>query len=217
MKNNFKTLIFDFDGTLVDTAKDVMASINVALEKLGIDSVSQKHIKKCIGPGKDKFIKAVLGKEFQKYEEKFIFLFREYYWEHCLDNTRLFTGIENILQKYQDKKISVASNKPRFFIERILGGLFALDFFDVIVGAEDVKQAKPHPEMVEKILERTGAVKNQILLIGDTENDIIAGHKAGVSTCGVNYGYGDRRLIEKQKPRFIIDHPLDLFNIIGND
>ncbi|MFO7890821.1 MAG: HAD-IA family hydrolase [bacterium] len=217
MKNKFTTLIFDFDGTLVDTASDVIDSINFALGEIGINSVSKTHIKKCIGPGKDDFLKAVLGKEFQRYEEEFIVLFRGYYWEHCLDNTLLFTGIADILQKYQHKNVTVASNKPRFFIERILEGLSILDLFDVIIGAEDVSQVKPHPEMVEKILEQTESLKAEILFIGDTDNDIIAGHKAGVSTCGVSYGYGDRFSIEEQNPHFMVDHPADLSKIIDNN
>jgi len=216
MSNNFKTLIFDFDGTLVDTASDVITSINFALDKIGLNIISKVQVKKCIGPGKDEFLEAILGKDFEKYEEEFIVLFREYYWNHCLDTTTLYSGIDDILRKCKNKNISVASNKPRCFIEKILEGLSALDFFDVIIGAEDVLQVKPHPEMVEKIIEQTGSLRKDILIVGDTDNDIIAGHKAGVSTCGVSYGYGNKSLIEKHRPHFMIDKPLDLLNVLNN-
>jgi len=216
VKNIFKTLIFDFDGTLVDTATDVINSINFALKRMGINTISKNNIKKCIGPGEEDFLKAVLGKNLDKYKKEFIILFREYYWEHCLDNTKLFTGIDFIIQKYQHKNVTIASNKPRFFIEKILKGLSTLDFIDVIIGPEDVKEVKPHPEMIEKIMEKTDSLKVETLLIGDTYNDIIAGHKAGISTCGVSYGYGNKVAIVEQKPNFLVNHPQHLSKIIDN-
>ena len=214
VKKIFKTLIFDFDGTLVHTAPDVITSINFALKKIGLSTISETQMKKCIGPGKDDFLKAVLGKNFQEYNEKFILHFREYYWMHCLDTTGFFTGISDIVPRYHDKHITVASNKPGYFIKKILKGLSAWDWFDIIIGSEDVQHTKPHPEMIEAVQQHTGSAKDEILLIGDTTNDIIAGHRAGIATCGVSYGYGDSASLRKQKPDFMIQEPLDLLEII---
>lgn len=216
MSKIFTTLIFDFDGTLVHTAPDVITSINFALKKIGFSTVSDIHIKQCIGPGKDDFLKAVLGEDFQEYKENFLLLFREYYGEHCLDTTTFFTGINNVLPKCQNKNIAVASNKPRYFIEKILKGLSALDWFDLIIGSEDVQRAKPHPEMIDKVQNHTGSRKEEMLLIGDTPHDIIAGRRAGISTCAVSYGYGDILSLEEQNPDFMIQDPLDLWGIIDN-
>jgi 2-phosphoglycolate phosphatase len=216
MKRLFDTLIFDLDGTLIDSAPDVHFSVNCALKEMAAPLISRDEIKRAIGPGQDGFLKVIFP-EVQKPDiHQFISIFRKYYWDHCLDQTALFPGIQTLLSTLSDTQFAIASNKPKAFIERITTGLNVLDRFGCVVGPEDVEHVKPDPEMVVKVLELCKCKPDRALLIGDTDRDIMAGRAAGVRVCGVKYGYGDIHEIELQKPDFLIDHAEELLDIVGN-
>ena len=216
MKQSFDTLIFDLDGTLIDSAADVHFSVNCALKEMGSPPVSREEIRRAIGPGQDGFLKVIFPDGNKADVHQFIPIFRKYYWDHCLDQTVLFPGIQPLLSTLMDIQFAIASNKPKAFIERITAGLNILDRFRCVVGPEDVEHVKPDPEMVIKVLELCGCAADRALLIGDTNRDIMAGRAAGVRVCGVKYGYGDIHEIENQKPDFLIDHAEELLDIVGN-
>jgi 2-phosphoglycolate phosphatase len=216
MKSSFDTLIFDLDGTLIDSAPDVHFSVNCALKEMGAPLISRDEIKRAIGPGQDGFLKVVFPDGKKADVHRFIPIFRKYYWEHCLDQTVLFPGIQILLSTLTDTQFAIASNKPKAFIERIMTGLNILGRFRCVVGPEDVEHVKPDPEMVVKVLELCGCVPDRALLIGDTDRDIMAGCAAGVHVCGVKYGYGNIHEIEIQKPDFLIDRAEKLLDIVGN-
>jgi phosphoglycolate phosphatase len=216
VKHSFHTLIFDLDGTLIDSASDVIDSVYFALGEMGAPLIRREAIKKVIGPGRDAFFKAVFPDGRKKEFNRFISIFREYYWEHCLDQTTLFPGVSQVLSKIKDQKLAIASNKPKLFIEKILTGLHIRDRFHCVVGPEDVRQAKPDPEMIDKILDLCDGLSLKTLLIGDTDKDMMAGRAAGVRVCGVRYGYGDEHDLESQNPDFMVDQAEELISIIGN-
>jgi phosphoglycolate phosphatase len=216
MNRSFDTLIFDLDGTLIDSAPDVHFSVNCALKEMGKPEIGYQDIKRAIGPGQDEFLSVVFpnGKKSDIY--RFISIFRKYYWEHCLDQTVLFPGIQTLLSDLKDTQFAIASNKPKTFVEKIAAGLNILSDFRCVVGSEDVEHVKPDPEMIVKALELCKCEPNRALLIGDTDRDIMAGKAAGVRVCGVKYGYGEIRGIEMQKPNFLIDRAEELLDIVGN-
>lgn len=216
MKHPFQTLIFDLDGTLIDSVSDVHFAVNCALKEIGVPLIGRDTIKMVIGPGRDEFFKVVFPEGSKKEVRRFISIFREYYWAHCLDRTVLFPGISQVLSSITEQKLAVASNKPRMFTEKILTGLHIREKFHCIVGPEDVKHAKPDPEMIHKILHFFGGLPEETLLIGDTDKDMIAGREAGVRICGVRYGYGDKHDLEFQKPDFMINQAEEMVSIIGN-
>jgi phosphoglycolate phosphatase len=216
MNCSFDTLIFDLDGTLIDSASDVHFSVNCALKEMGTSPIDYEEIKRAIGPGQDGFLKVVLPDGQKSDIHRFISIFRKYYWEHCLDQTVLFPGIQIVLSDLKDTQFAIASNKPKAFVERITVGLNILDRFSCVVGPEDVEHVKPDPEMIVKVLELCGCKSDRALLIGDTDRDIMAGKAAGVRVCGVKYGYGDIHEIGIQKPDFLIDRAEELLDIVGN-
>lgn len=216
MNHHFQTLIFDLDGTLIDSASDVVDSVHFALREMGAPLVRYEEIKKAIGPGRDTFFKTIFPDGGKKASNRFITIFRDYYWEHCLDQTVLYPGIAQVLSSIKNQKLAVASNKPRMFIEKILVGLGIWDRFHYVVGPEDVKAAKPDPEMIEKILKLCDGLPEETLLIGDTDKDMMAGQAAGVRVCGVRYGYGDPDDLESQQPDIMVDRPEELLSVIGN-
>jgi len=217
MNHRFETIIFDLDGTLADTAPDVMVAINHALNKMKARPVSLDQVKRAIGPGKEEFIQTVLPDARKSEKEKFLASFRAFYWDHCLSQTALYPQMEEVLNKLQGRALAVASNKPRFFTEKILKGLGVLDLFHGVVGPEDVTHAKPHPEMIVALLKRLEKKPSRTLLVGDTDKDMLAGRGAGVRLCAVRYGYGRSEDLIPQRPDFLIDYPGELLDIIDNN
>ena len=216
MKTRYNTVIFDLDGTLVDTLKDVSDAINHALEIMGHPTISKEEARLVVGPGKDAFIAAVFKSVPDPDEKTFLKTFRDRYWDHCLDNTTLFPGLDSILDSGNGQSFAVATNKPLRFTERILTGLGIRDRFDIVLGPDDVTHAKPHPEMVVKILELSGAKPQNTLFVGDTDKDMLAGRGAGVSICGVKWGYGNQDEIARIHPDYFINNAEELKNILNN-
>ena len=215
MKKRFSTLIFDLDGTLVNTLPDIHKSLNTALKRLGKAGKSLEVTKNAVGPGKEAFMQAILPESTDEEEIEFLKSFREIYWEHCLDKTHLFLGMEKVLDHFKDKILAIATNKPRVFVEKILKGTGIYDRFHLIVGPDDVSYSKPHPEMIFKVLAETGSKTPETVFIGDTLEDMRAGLGANVSFCRAQYGYGDHFHLESSKPDWTIKDPVELMQIIS--
>ena len=215
MSTEITTLIWDLDGTLADTLPDLHSSINAALKRVNRPEVSLHNTQMAVGPGKEAFLKAVLPDRDEQTETQFLEIFRTIYWDNCLNKTALFPGIDSVLDRFSDKKLAVATNKPLHYSEKILSGLGARSFFQLIVGPDDVSRAKPYPDMLLKILKHTGSEPSSTLFIGDTIQDLKAGLSAGVPFCRAAYGYGKHFYLEEQNYRSI-DKPLDLMDMIPN-
>jgi len=207
---DFKKIIFDLDGTLVNTYPDVSACINRALVKMGRRPLTEAEARLAIGPGKEAFLKAVLGDQAASEEQHFLKIFREFYHIHCLDTTTVFPGIEALLQKLQGVTLLVATNKPGPAARRILKGLNIIDYFERVIGPEDVVHAKPHPEMIEFAVQHSPTPKEATLFIGDTDLDIKAGNAAGVMTCAALYGYGNQAAVLNENPDYFVHSPLEI-------
>lgn len=214
--DRFDTIIFDLDGTLMDTAQDVLKAINHALRLLGRDPADLDQVKRAIGPDKDTFLDAVLPGASSESMDRFISLFREFYWDHCLDQTRLFPGMERVLEGLEGKILAVATNKPRKYSVKILEGRHILDRFQCVVGPEDVNHPKPHPEMIVTIMKFVKASPARTLIVGDTEQDMRAGRGAGVGLCCVRYGYGNLDRILQINPEYCIERPEEILEIVTN-
>ena len=214
MAKSFDTIIFDLDGTLADTIFDVRDAINQSLDRMGFPPISMEQARKTVGPGRNEFIRAIFKDIKNPDVDKFIAAFREIYWDHCLDQTRLFTEMGNVLANLDDLKLLVATNKPKVFSEKILTGLGIANRFEQVICPEDVTHAKPHPEMIVKGLEMVGGKPSRTLMVGDTANDLKAGRGAGVALCGVRYGYGITEDLVNMNPDFLIDLPSELLEIV---
>ena len=217
MSRTFDTVVFDLDGTLADTMPDVAYGVNHALREMGFPHISFEQVKKAIGPGRDEFIRAIFPGEKNPDTKTFLSIFREIYWDHCLEKTRLFSGMKDVLLDLRNLNLGVASNKPRIFTEKILDGLGIRSYFNEVMGPEDVTYAKPHPEMIIKIMERVEGEPSRTLFVGDTDKDILAGQNAGVGVCGVRYGYGEVEDIELLKPDYLIRIPAELVEVVNNN
>ena len=207
-------IIFDLDGTLINSLKDIAISLNFTIERLGLERLDEEKVRSYIGSGIKKLMEDVLGSDKDSRAPEMIDFFREHHEKHLLDNTVLYPGVRETLQFFSPKKKAVISNKNREFSVAILKGLGAEDYFDVVLGPEDTLQRKPSPEPILNVLARLNINQSKTLMIGDNPIDIEAGKSAGVFTCGVTYGFCKKEDIEKANPDFVINDLRDLKNLI---
>ena len=212
---HFETVIFDLDGTLIDTARDVHACSNITLERMGIRTISLEEAKLSIGPGSDNFARITLGERDMFRFEEFITLYREIYQHKCLVHSKPFPGIVDVLDKLNNRNLLVATNKPLVYSEKILAELDVLRYFRSVLGPEDVRHQKPYPDMVELGIRRVNGSAATTLMIGDTDNDIEAAKRAGVHTCAVTWGYGPLEVLEKLNPDYIINNADEIPAIVN--
>ena len=211
---NIELIIFDLDGTLVDSKEGLVDSVNFALKEVGAKEKSKKEIISYIGIGIDHLIRSSLGREYEnRFEEtKSVF---ENYRRSFPDGSKLYPGVKEILEYFKDKKKVIATNGKHEFAVLALKRTNIYDYFADVVGGDDVDCMKPSSCPLDIAMKRFNADKEKTVIVGDMYLDILAGKKAGISTCAVTYGIGKNEDITKAKPDFIIDDILDLKNIIN--
>lgn len=197
-------LIFDLDGTLVDTRLDLATAVNHALQQLGRPPLPLAVLTGFVGDGARTLVARALGNPEINDLETALRFFRAYYAEHLVDHSRLYDGVLETLQHFRHKKKALLSNKPQEFTEPLLARLDLSKFFDVIVGARPDLKLKPDPQPVHFILDQLGIAAAGALIIGDGENDVLAGKAAGITTCAVTYGIRPAEKLLPLQPDFVI-------------
>ena len=208
-------LVFDLDGTLVDSELDLANSVNATLEKIGRKPLSVELIASYIGQGVIVLISRALGGDAsQELIEQSTEIFLNHYREHMLDNTATYPGVREALAELDGRKMAVLTNKPVRFSREMLAGLGLADRFLQIYGGNSFENKKPDPVGLHRLMEETGAPAARTLMIGDSIADVQAGRNAGVWTCGVNYGFGAPTL-EEAPPDIRIDDLRELPKLLN--
>ncbi|MBI3399548.1 MAG: HAD hydrolase-like protein, partial [Deltaproteobacteria bacterium] len=147
----FKTelIIFDLDGTLIDSSEDIAWAVNQTLRDMSFEELSYQTIKKRIGWGVKMLLEKVLPKEKHNLLEEARNIFMGYYSNHLLVKTKPYNGVMDVLEHFNDKKLAIATNKPLNLTERILDGLNIANYFQKVVGGDGVQNKKPAPEAIE--------------------------------------------------------------------
>jgi len=183
-------IIFDLDGTLIDSVAAITESVNVALREMGIPEKDQTVIFRMLGkPFEQKFMELV-GAVDDDIVERFATIFRAHYRRICLGSTRLLPDAESTLRYLAARPVAVgvATTKPREFAEMILEHLGCRQFFSVLIGPEDVEHVKPHPEPIEKAARGLDVSPADCVYVGDTPIDVDAAHAAGARCIAVYSG-----------------------------
>ena len=198
-------IIYDFDGTLVDTLFDIADSVNLSLVDLGLPQLPRKTIRKYIGKGVERLMtQALEGSCFTDIPIA-VALFKKHYSENLVKHTDFYPHGREILEHFRNKKQAICSNKPEIFVRKILESLDGLQHFQAIIGGDSVKTKKPHPEGLDLILKKLKVSPDEAVLIGDSPVDIETGKRAGVYTCVVNYGLGLPEEIAAASPDCSVD------------
>ena len=202
---SFQLFVFDFDGTLVDTQKDIADSVNRALEELGLATRDRETLFTFIGKGVDHLMtRSLAGTAFDDLPRA-VDAFMRHYDEHLMDQTGLFPNCRDALDHFSGTPKTILSNKPTSFITRILDALDCRAPFETIIGGDLMAAKKPDPAGLRHIMEQHRVRPEATLMVGDSLVDIETGKRAGVKTCGVTYGHAGRASLETAQPDWIID------------
>lgn len=190
-----KLLLFDLDGTLVDTVKDINSALNFALKPDTSIILSVEETKNLIGEGINRLIEKVLGEEGSGLRDAVTKRFLSYYSEHIADNSIAYPYVGETLETLAGYKKAVISNKREQLSRDLLGRLGLLQHFNLIIGSDTTPERKPSAVPVLYALSNFKADPEETVIVGDSDYDIEAGRKAGVKTVAVTYGYRERRYL----------------------
>ncbi|MBI4401074.1 MAG: HAD-IA family hydrolase [Nitrospirae bacterium] len=205
-------LIFDLDGTLIESKWDIATAVNLTLADLDLPRRTQEEIFSFVGDGVKRLLRLAVGEENQSRYDEALRVFRGHYLAHCLDHTRFYPGIESVLTHFAGKHKAVATNKSLEYTTKILEELGA-HHFAYVVGGDNGYGLKPEPGMLLKILAALNVSKERAILIGDSTNDINGGHNAGIRVCAVGYGMGNRERMAACRPDWFIEKPEELIEL----
>ena len=205
-------LIFDLDGTLIESKWDIAHAVNFTLKELGLPERPLEEIFGFVGDGVKRLLRLAVGEGNQEKFEEALKVFRGHYLEHCLDRTTFYPGIEPMLEHFAHKQKVIATNKSIEYMRVILNGLGPQHFM-YMVGGDNGFGLKPEPGMLLHIISKMGVPKDRTVLVGDSTNDINGGHNAGIRVCAVGYGMGNRQKMEACQPDWFIEKPEQLTEI----
>ncbi len=212
----FNTIIFDLDGTLIDSKKDIANAVNWTLQELKLPLIDDDTIYEFVGHGVMPLIEqsvAAAGGSIDM--PKALSLFKQRYLAHCLDHTILFEGVDKILASTRDIPNFVVTNKSLNFTLSILDGLNISSFFHGVYGGDGPQPKKPDPTVVYDILKITGSSPDKTIIVGDSHVDIETGKNAGIQTCGVYYGFRPRQELADSKAHYFAENPQELLKILS--
>ncbi len=204
-----KAVLFDLDGTVIDSAKDIELCLKKTLRDIGMEDRMPENVRSLIGGGVKALLEKVLKEDFK---EEYVEIFRKHYLENPVVHTKLYDGIEEVLKELKKRgiKLAVVSNKLEELSKKILEILKVHEYFDFIAGGDTFKEKKPSPVPVIKTLEVLNVKPEDALVVGDTSADIEAGLKAGTKTALASWGYVR---LDSVKPDYILKRPEDLLNL----
>jgi phosphoglycolate phosphatase len=208
-----EVLLFDFDGTLIDSKVDIATAVNLTLGELGLPLRSIEEIFGFVGDGVKRLLRLSVGEDNPDQYDKALGVFRGHYLEHCVQTTRWYPGIWEVLQHYKDRTKVIVTNKSLEYTLAIVDGLQARDLFQHVEAPRDTAELKPEPVMLERALAVLGADTKHTVMIGDSTNDVRAAQAAGIRACAVGYGYGNRERVSALQPDFYCETPHDLIDL----
>jgi phosphoglycolate phosphatase len=215
-----RLVVFDLDGTLVDSARDIAAAVNAALARLRPDSppVPVERVIEFVGEGARVLIARVLRHQALALEPDAVLpVYLECYRERLLDTTRLYPGIESALAELAaaGRTLAVLTNKPGDLSRTILDGLGVAPRFARIWGAGDTPARKPDPDGLVGLMAELGAGTRETWLVGDSPTDVKTARAAGVRVAGVGWGF-DKAALRAAAPDRLVENPAELVRLNGD-
>lgn len=207
-----KLLIFDLDGTLADTGRDITDALNYALGPFNARTYSIEETKAMVGSGISKLLASLLPVNDEGTRLLVTDRFISYYSEHVVDYTVAYPHVKETLARLDSYKKAVVSNKREALSKEVLGGVGILQYFDIVWGSDSVRAMKPSPVPMLDLMNMFNVLPQETAIIGDSNYDIEAGKAAGIKTIAVTYGF--RSIEYLRGADFIIDSFGELLNII---
>lgn len=212
---DLKLIIFDLDGTLVDAYQAINRSFNYTMRKLKSKQQSNSVIRRAVGWGDERLLKPFIK---QKDLKKALLIYRRHHKKALAKGSRLFPGAKKLLQRLKEKgyKLAVASNRPTRFSWIIIRSLGLKKYLDYVLCADKLKEGKPHPEIMNKVLKKFYLNPENALYVGDMAVDAQAGRRSKIKTVIVTTGSSTKPEIEKERPPFIIKRITQVLNLVSS-
>ena len=184
-------MVYDLDGTLVDTLEDLAAGVNHVLRAMGVAPMERDEVRRYVGRGVHDLMARCLKTSDAARIDASVTAFRSYYADHLLDRSRLYPNAKQLLDYFRSRQQAVITNKPAPFSRQILETLGVAPYFiDIISGGSDYPH-KPDPSSLEALMRRTGVPPEETMVIGDSAIDVEMGRRAGAATAVVLHGLSD--------------------------
>jgi phosphoglycolate phosphatase len=198
-----RLMIFDLDGTLVNTLEDISHSVNFTLGRLGRPLLHLDTVRQYVGDGLDMLLSRALGEHTNLLEEAKS-IYTDHQGRNLVVNSRLYPGVVETLEHFRSIPMAVVTNKTLDFSEPLLEQLGVRSYFGAIIGADSGLPLKPAPDAFLSIMKSLAVPKEYTAVVGDGTTDIRAGKAAGITTCAVTYGFRSEEELRKAGPDFVI-------------
>ena len=209
-------ILFDLDGTLVDSAADLYRAMNLSLKELNLALVTEQQIRAWVGKGAAKLCETVLEYLFDEVNphqlEQLLNTFVKVYAQELCVNTTIYSGVLAFLDYCQTQQISMAcvTNKPERLAKGILDVLALSPYFEMVIGGDSLAERKPHPLPLLYCMQQQNTTASETLMIGDSSNDVEAARRAGIDCIVVSYGYNHGENIYDCQPQQVVDSLAEL-------
>jgi phosphoglycolate phosphatase len=209
---NIKGFIFDLDGTLIDSRKDLVTSVNLTRKNYNLEKLDFQTVVSFIGNGTRKLVERSFEKTKVDIDAAFS-IYKNYYSQHLADETFCYPGVKELLEKTKNLSIktAVVTNKHEEATQKILKFLKIDHYFDIILGADSLDFHKPSPEPLLYVAKKWKLKPEELIMVGDHWTDMAAARNAGIKSVYVNFGFGDFR---DEKPDFFADKPEEILELI---
>ncbi|MBQ7948273.1 MAG: HAD family hydrolase [Clostridia bacterium] len=214
----YETVIFDLDGTLLDTLDDLTAATNAALEKFSLPQRTREEVRSFVGNGIAKLIERAVGEEGKGLQAEALAEFKSYYAAHCADKTAPYDGILSLLRSLREKgvKTAVLSNKADFAVKSL-----AKTYFDgLLLAAVGENEAagirkKPAPDALFSVMNELSATAEKTVYVGDSDVDIQTAKNAGVACICVTWGFRDKDFLKREGGKIFVDTPAEILRYVN--
>ncbi len=211
-----RLLIFDLDGTLIDSQRDLANAVNASRDHLGLAPIEDNLIYSYVGNGAPVLIRRALGPEAPQTDvDKALEFFLRFYHDHMLEHTKLYPGVRLALDRLHEAghRLAVLTNKPWRISEAIVEGLGLKAHFQRVYGGNSFAEKKPHPVGIDTLVSELNWPRETTIMVGDSSVDIRTARNAGVMACGVTYGFQPETL-KTDPPDLLIDNMTELADYV---
>ncbi len=213
----YKLVVFDLDGTLLDTLDDLTSATNAALKKHGYSTRTKAEVRSFIGDGIVKLMERAVGKEGADIPQMIVD-FRAHYAVHCKDETRPYAGVKDLLKRLRERGVllAVLSNKVHAATETLINDYFP-DTFNQVMGENEAAgiKRKPCPVALNTIIQNCGVEKKETAYVGDSEVDLQTAANAGVDCISVCWGFKDEEFLKENGAKTVVKTDKELFQALG--
>lgn len=218
---NIKLICFDLDGTLVNSVPDLRLALNLMLDDLNLANVQDSDVRNWVGNGIPKMVeRALVYVRVENLDDeliaKAVTIFEKHYEQVLNTESGLYPAVKETLFKLKDKgyKIALVTNKAEQFLPDLLAYFEIASCFDLLLGGDTLAKNKPDPMQVDYACEQFAVDKSEVVMVGDSRNDILAGQNAGVASIALTYGYNYGEPISEINPDYIIDNFDELLTLL---